>query len=158
MKRLALLLLVSACGGEPVDVCAEMSPGPVRAAEIGTYDDNGNFVAYVDGDEASLILGLQGGYMVTPVIRIPAEADDEPRPCFNVVVENELDPPGSAPDLEFATISVAEDGMYELNGILNFLGNLRRDLLGRTLTMNIEVLANGFTVEETIQVVLAPDA
>lgn len=155
MKRLAILLLV-ACGPGPVDVCEDLSPGAARAAEIGTYED-GEFVAYVDGGETPLVFGFQGGYMVTPVIRIPAEADDDPAPCFNIRIENELDPAGSSIDLEFSMLASAEDGMYNLEGITNFLGNVRRDLVGRTLTMDIEVVADGFTVDETIQVVLTPD-
>ena len=118
---------------------------------------NGDFVAYVDGGETPLVFGFQGGYMVTPVIRIPAEPSDIMRPCFNIRVDNELDPAGSAPDLEFSMIANPEDGFYELNGITNFLGNVRSDLVGRTLTMDIDVVANGFSIDETIQLVLTPD-
>ena len=156
MKYLTLLMLV-ACGPGPVDVCEDPSPGPVRAAVVGTQGPNDSFVPYVDGGETPLIFGLQGGYMVTPIIRIPVEAGDDPAPCFTVRVENDLDPPGSAPDLEFSTITRAENGTYEIVGITNFLGNVRRDLVGRTLTMDISVVADGFHVDETIQVVLTPD-
>lgn len=158
MKRfVALVLLLVGCPTEPMDVCENLSPGTARSAEIGSYDGDGNFVAYMDGGETPLIFGFQGGYMVTPVIRVPALAGDTPTPCFNIRIDNELDPAGSAPDLDFSMIGEAEDGMYTLEGISNFLGNVRRDLVGRTLTMDVDIVADGFTVEETIQVVLIPD-
>lgn len=156
MKHLALVFLV-ACGPMPVEVCEGLTGGAARRAEIGTYDENGDFLTYVDGGETPLIFGLQGGYMVTPVVRIPAEASDDATRCFNVRIENELDPPGSAPDLELSLIASAEDGVYTLEGLANFLGNLRRDLIGRSLTMTIEIRGRDVAVDETIQVVLTPD-
>lgn len=156
MKRVWLLVL-AACGPGPVDVCEDLSPGDPRSAEVGTYDEDGEFVAYVNGGETPIVFGFQGGYMVTPIIRVAAEAGDPPMPCFNIRIDNELDPPGSAPDVDFSMVARAEDGVYQLEGITNFLGNLRADLIGRTLTMDIDVVADGFTIEETIQVVLTPN-
>ena len=161
MNRFALFVLVVACGliacgPGPVDICTDPAPGPMRTAVIGTYVDGGDFVPYVNGGETPLVFGFQGGYMVTPAIRIPAEASDGPTPCFTIRVDNELDPPGSAPDLEFSTFTSVDSGMYEIN-ITNFLGNVRRDLIGRTLTMDIRVVADGFAIEDTIQVVLTPE-
>lgn len=80
-------------GGCWVQRCRELSyaDGPSDGPlEVGEMRD-GAFVPYADGGQATLVYGFQGGVMIEPVVRVPADvvgAED----CVQITVRNLPDP------------------------------------------------------------------
>lgn len=120
-----------ACGprpNEPVEAeyCAvgdvPSSPGPVtRALAVG--DGAGaTFTPWVDGSKASLEAGFQGGYMLTPTLRVSASPGDGDSLCLRVRITH-TDPEGILPSL-LADRAFTRDGdahyAQELSDLLAF--------------------------------------
>ncbi|MCB9676397.1 MAG: hypothetical protein H6737_14840 [Alphaproteobacteria bacterium] len=84
MRRICLVLLAACKTPEPTPLPCE-SPADPPSCEIGWYDDQGGYVALVDGQDLPVWFGLQGGMhiemivhdqSVTPVVRVSAIATD----------------------------------------------------------------------------------
>ena len=148
----SLILALSGCSEpppapsdvpEPAERCALAGDGPAepRTVEIGELVD-GAFHPYQDGDALPLVQGLQGGFMITPSVRISAAEDDPARLCVEVALENDiLD--GEAPDLAAGvTISlwVEAEGDHLVSGAIDDLLDLDPEpLVGKTLALTCTV-------------------
>ncbi len=88
-----------ACGpGEPVpeggaEHCGFFTPrdsSEARVTELGVVD-RGEFILLEDGASVPLVAGFQGGYMLTPAVRVEAHDGDPDTMCASVSITNELD-------------------------------------------------------------------
>lgn len=92
-----------------------------RAAEVGVLE-GGAFVPLTDGDAMAVVRGHQGGFMVTPALRVPALPVDADAVCCSVVVTNTV---GTrevqvAPGM-YAEVTFARAGNWLQSGYLSDL-------------------------------------
>lgn len=137
--------------GGPIFTCRGLVPGPSQEAEVGTSNPAGDFVAYES--EALLILGHQGGYMITPIFRIPAPEGAPETTCVHIAIRNSVN---ASSALGYrATLTATLDGDdYLIRRVENLLGYELSTLDEGALTMDITLTANEFSVDETIELVL----
>jgi hypothetical protein len=164
----AAAVLAGCCGSAPdtdegpspgpqAERCAEDigdAPAAIREVTLGSGDP---FVAYADAEAVQLIRGYQGGYMVTPSIRVAASAGDGERACLRVALENAFDDGGDGP----ASPGVLAMLVFERRGdqlcvddLYDLLGLDRSALTGRTLALTVRVTGTDFTATDTARVAL----
>lgn len=128
---------------------------PVRGAAFGTLEPE--FTPYPEGGAAPIVMGLQGGFMVVPTIRIQAEPDDPDELCVTLRLTNTLEEGGvPLPGLERVFTLERVDDAYDTPALENFLSFLRTDLIGHQLTMEVEVSAEDFVAHDTTTFELGP--
>lgn len=146
MMRWCVLVAVVACGptlpGEDLEPeaerCAIDEPidGTPREVVIGSGQGAG-FVPYADGLGVPIVHGPQGGYMITPTLRVPALADTEACAVVHIdhggVAEGFL--PGHKANLLFTQ---SGDHLYTGN-IYDLLAVDAAMLVGTTLTLHVTV-------------------
>ena len=160
MRRLGFLFLLASapgCGPDPHDpvdgpveeqrcIGGTRGDGPrgVRLVEVG--DGAGeSFRVWADGQEVTMVTGPQGGTMVTPTVRVPAEPDDEVAPCWRVHIVNDMPGvddvgPGILADVPFDR--VGDD--LEAATLPDLLGFDPEDYAGRDLVLHVAVVGDDF--------------
>ncbi len=150
-------LLVSglACGDDGGQCMPVQASGqPMRDFEVGEYDGD-TFAPYEDGSTQTFVRGLQGGYMVVPTIRIPAETDAAP--CVTLVIENAIDSAGDAlPSLTRVMTWSRRGDFFETPPLENFLSFEQSTLIDQELRMRVRVISDAFQGERVVRVMLAP--
>lgn len=150
LRAIAALALLAGCSdpaaspppGTAAERCALDDHAAVnRLVAIGSRDDTG-FSAYEDGQELELILGFQGGYMITPAVRVEAAAGDPDRVCVSIRLTHALldgDAPGLSPGLMLqAWLDRTADGF--VSGTIDDLLELDpAPLDGHLLSLGVEV-------------------
>ena len=80
MKSLLLaasLVLVAGCGDDDPGRCMVLTATGVEPERTATFGYAApEFTPYEAGGAYPIIMGMQGGYMVVPIIRVPADAVD----------------------------------------------------------------------------------
>ena len=150
MKRFLLMLALVACGDDSAASCPSDASldGAMRSVEVGSGSGSG-FSSYVDGSDQPIVMGLQGGYMVVPVIRIPVVAMGENPGRVLLSIDNSLDDGLPAPSFA-QRVPLSRNGDYfESPPLENFLGYLRGELIGRRLTMELRVESACFDLTNT---------
>jgi hypothetical protein len=105
------------------DAGAPVDGTPPRTLTIGTGED-ASFMPYATGATAPVILGFQGGAMITPTLRIPALLSDGSE-VF----------PGVTSDFTFTRVGDA----FEAANIFDQLGFSTSDFVGKTLVLDATV-------------------
>lgn len=162
--RVFLILLALWSVGCPTEeVCRFPEPNPdapVRTLEASSPPTNisdplsTGFEAWQDDDLVPIILGFQGGYMVTPVLRFPAEEDSEDTRCVSVVVRNfgeGLDGSG----LNILETATRDGDYFYIDPLDNFLSRNPGVLHERRMRMQVTVRDEDFQseLEVTIEMV-----
>lgn len=97
------------------------------------------------GAEHQLIAGFQGGFMVVPVLLLPAGYEDQ---CLRVSITNSVTGDRSVESQEFsAFLYLGNDGNTRAT-LNNFLANSPVGLYGETLTMRISFPNGEFSSQE----------
>ncbi len=157
----AVMLLLVGCGpesGEPIvaaeaERCVLPTEGamvpPPRAMVLGEGTPEA-FVPYTDGQTVSLRLGFQGGYMLTPRVRVAALKGDGDSACWQVDLNNEMALDWVGPGL-VAQLLFERHGDAFYSGVMNNLINYdKQQLQGQPLTM--DVTTSGIDIDETFSV------
>lgn len=163
MPRLLVSLCAFAfllgCGDDDVSRCMVLTATgtePSREAIFG-YVEPG-FTPYEEGGAYPIIMGMQGGYMTVPMIRIPAEAVDPAEECATLRLRNRLDGEFPLPAFERVFNLQKNGDFYETPLLENFLGFLRGDLIGHELTMTVEITTERFVAAESLSfTMVAPE-
>jgi hypothetical protein len=121
------------------DAGAPVDGTPPRTLTIGTGED-ASFMPYATGATAPVILGFQGGAMITPTLRIPALPSDGASLCLRVELANRLSDgsevfPGVTSDFTFTRVGDA----FEAANIFDQLGFSTSDFVGKTLVLDATV-------------------
>lgn len=143
------------CGASDDIEGVRVGHGAERAAEIGVLD-GGRFVPLANGDALRVVRGHQGGFMVTPALRVVAERGDPEAVCCNVVVTNTVGTrevqvsPGMHADVMFVGA-----GDWLQSGYLNdLLAYSHVGLEGAAMTIEATLEAREFASSVTIDVSL----
>jgi hypothetical protein len=168
LASLLATLLVAACSpepppgdepfiGPPAEICTSAGQGgALRAAELGVLDAEGAFQPLANGDAMPLILGFQGGYMVTPALRFEAFPEDPATLCCRVELANEHASVEVAPGFH-ADLRFDRAGDHLQSGFMNDL--LAFDPMGLPGTaLGISARVRGGNVEASVavEITLAP--
>jgi hypothetical protein len=158
------LLTLSGCPKEPEEPI-RCSPGlamvrdgamPAQRELNAGVGFNARFRPYEDGGPVRLTGGLQGAWMVTPVLQVAAEADAAEDGCFLVTVENHLED-GTPVDEGFVRAYPFRlvDGVYQSREALqNQLGNDELVLFGKTLLLDVLVQAPEFEARRSYRLII----
>ena len=123
--------------------------GPARALALGQGEPDA-FVSYQAGQPVQMVLGWQGGYMITPRVRVEAFEGDPEDACWLVRLTNDMADvevlPGAAVQLRFQRHG---DAFYS-DAINNLLAYERDVLDGQSLAMDLT--ARGIGVDESISI------
>jgi len=151
-----VLLAVAACSPPPPDDSpfGEVDTGdaarcvyedentdqaPVRQVSIG-HGEAEQFAAYQDGELIELILGFQGGYMLTPVVRVEAFASDPAQVCWMTHISNDMDIEGElAPGVKTPLQMTKYGDAFYSGAVFNLLGFDHSAMTGNTLTLGCKV-------------------
>lgn len=161
----ALLVAASACGPTPEPApapglppfsepprCASdagASAGATRKILVGS-GDGADFVAYVEGQDVSLVLGYQGGYMITPTVRIPIVSGDGVEACWQARLENALVEGGDVvPGLLSHVFFERSGDALEAGPFNDLLGGAPGPLQNKTLVLTVTVTGLTFEATET---------
>jgi hypothetical protein len=123
------------------------------ALEIGNGGPN-DFEPILDGDDEELVVGSQGGYMVTPVFRIDASllGSDGVCPMLDVTHAIETREPAA---FSFRMRDQPAGDMYWFVGNLPlFLATDDADLLGKTCTLSATFRDDGRTASASVTTTL----
>lgn len=125
---------------------------PLSAREVLLGKGSGAaFQAYAEGEEAELIAGFQGGYMITPTVRVEAAGDMRAEACFrvwlqNTIVEGAEVGPGT---LSYVVFTRSGD-FFDVESLFDLLGFEADALSGKTLLLKAKVSGVGFTGEREV--------
>lgn len=132
------------------------APGGIasRAITVGA-GDGATFTPWVDGATTPVVMGFQGGAMITPTIRLPALPSDGASLCLRVELRNTLSDasdvfPGVVADITF--VRVGE--VFEAANLFDQLGFDAGSLRGKTLMLVVEVTGMTFAGTTAISVLL----
>ncbi|NUQ79673.1 MAG: hypothetical protein HUU21_39710 [Polyangiaceae bacterium] len=115
-----------------------------REVALGVWEA-GSFRAFQNGEEAELIAGFQGGYMITPAVRVEAAGDSSAEACFRVRLENALMEGGEVGPGTLSQVVFARSGdFYYVESLYNLLGYDSGPLQGKTLLLSATVSGVGF--------------
>lgn len=134
--------------GEPVD---GMTP---RTLTLGAGAES-MFTPWSDGSSATVLMGFQGGAMITPTLRVPALATEGETICLRVALTNTLSG-GSTAFPEFTTeITFQRVGdVFEAANLYDQLGFDASALRGQTLVLVVEVTGVTFAARSTVSLLL----
>jgi hypothetical protein len=126
------------------DAGAPVDGTPPRTLTIGAGEDLA-FMPYTPGATAPVIMGFQGGAMITPTLRIPALPGDGASLCLRVELANRLSDggevfPGVMTDFTFTRVGDA----FEAANIFDQLGFSTSDFVGKTLILDANVIGVTF--------------
>ena len=160
-----------ACGPSPSsaldppsegDVCvpeATAALGPEAPLTVG-QGSGSSFVALEDGDVATFVLGFQGGYMITPVLRLPL-VGEQPSLCLEVVIAHQIvDGPTddvSAGLFQYARFERGVDG-FESAPVSDLLAYDPGLLEGRSLSLDVTVRGSEVTGSRSVVLLLTSAA
>ncbi len=121
-----------------------------REVMLGT-GSGATFRAYEKSEETELIAGFQGGYMITPTVRVEAAGDSRTEACFrvwlqNTIVEGAEVGPGT---LSYVVFKRSGDFFY-VETLFDLLGYEADPLRGKTLLLSAEVSGVGFEGERDV--------
>lgn len=163
---LALACALAGCSpepgasGEPLvepQRCSTMqgaTPRAIRAVAIGLGEPDG-FIPLEDGDEVALVLGTQGGYMITPTIRVAADDGDGDALCLMASLDNAMAAPSDIGPGVQAYLSFEMHGAYcYAANIFDLLAFDAAPLVGRALTLHALVRGDGFEGSDEVSVML----
>lgn len=167
---LALTLVIGLCAASgcgpsdpPLPPEPEYCTAPTtRDLDAGTFDgtpprtitvgggDGASFVAWSDGAVAMVIMGFQGGAMITPTIRVTARPADGATMCLHVALHNTLSDasevfPGAEADLTFVRVG----DVFEAANFYDQLGYDAALFRGKTLMLVVDVTGTTFTATST---------
>lgn len=137
---------------DPFDGVGVDGASGVTPVTLGT-SDGANFEPYVDGASIPLVLGLQGGYMITPTLRIETLPDDPESFCLAVSVTHAMAgaeiSPGFQGTFQFTRRG---DAAYttEVFDLLSYNDAIR----GQSLSLTLAVDENGTWVTDSKTIVL----
>jgi hypothetical protein len=125
-----------------------------RALTLGSGAEE-SFAPWSDGSSATVLMGFQGGAMITPTLRVPALATEGETICLRVALTNTLSG-GSTPFPELTTeITFQRVGdVFEAANLYDQLGFDASALRGQTLVLVVEVIGVTFTATSTVSLVL----
>ena len=141
-------------GLTPRDVDAGVDGAMPRAISLGA-GEGASFVEWNDGATATVIMGFQGGAMITPTLRVPALPTEGETICLHVELHNTLSdgsttPPGLVTDITFTRVG----DVFEAANLFNQIGESADSLRGKTLTFVVEVRGVTFTASKTMSLLL----
>lgn len=115
-----------------------------RTLTIGAGEDAA-FTPYEAGATAPVIMGFQGGAMITPTLRVPALPGDGATLCLRVELLNRLSDggevlPGVMTDFTFTRVG----DTFEAANIYDQLGFSASAFVGKTLIVNANVIGVTF--------------
>ena len=111
------------------------------------------FRVFQEGEETELIEGLQGGYMITPTVRVEAAGDSRDEACFRVQLENTLMEGGDiGPGMISQVVFTRSGEFFYVESIYDLLGYDEGELEGKTLLLSATV--SGVDFEGTQAVTL----
>lgn len=166
----ALLAVIVGCGGfgcadddaPPTGACQvamTRAPRSTRELTIGASQTNPPseaFAAWEEGSSQQLIFGFQGGYMLVPQLRVPAEADDPPTElCARVDLRNKSEIPVESGFDRLQLFERDGDHWYSPE-LFNLLGSDLEPLIDRRVRIEVDVSAPELEASAAIEVVLSP--
>ncbi len=115
----------------------------------------GMFTPWSDGSSATVLMGFQGGAMITPTLRVSALATEGESICLRVALTNMLSG-GSTPFGDLTTeITFQRVGdVFEAANLYDQLGFDAGALRGQTLLLAVNVTGVTFTATSTVSLVL----
>lgn len=127
-------------------VAEEGSAGAVEARAVALgVGGSAAFRAFQDGEETELISGFQGGYMITPAVRVEAAGDSRAEACFRVRLENALMEGGEVGPGTLSQVIFARSGaFFYVESLYDLLGYDSGPLEGKTLLLSATVSGVGF--------------
>ena len=163
------VILLSGCGPEEaseIDAvaahrCTALDATPAETpaeAELGVLSGE-RFVPLADGDSVVLYRGHQGGFMITPAVRIPAGGVAGDSICTTVHLINRAvdEDVAVTPGLRIQ-VRLARKGMHFESGYFdNLLAYEEEGLLGRELDVRAIVDPEGMNARVDRRVVLVPE-
>jgi hypothetical protein len=127
-------------------VADEGSSGVVEAREVALgLGGSAAFRAFQDGEEAEIVSGFQGGYMITPTIRVEAIGDSRGEACLQLRLENALMEGGEVGPGTLSQVLFSRSGdFFYVDSIYDLLGWDLDPLEGKTLLLSATVSDVGF--------------
>jgi hypothetical protein len=125
-----------------------------RAITLGA-GDGASFAPWSDGATATVIMGFQGGAMITPTIRVPALPTEGETVCLRVALRNTLSDasevfPGVVADITFVRVG----DVFEAANLFDQLGFDAAALRGKTLMLVVDVTGVTFAGTASLSLVL----
>jgi hypothetical protein len=167
----ALLIAASACGPErePDELPAFSEPercagesgadgaSAPRSVTLGAAEGD-DFIPYADGQTATVVLGYQGGYMITPSLEVPAGPADGAEACWRVHLQNALEDGGAAvPGLLSHVVFGRSGELFRAGPFNDLLGNDASKLADHTLVLTVTVTGSDFEGTQTLHLQLRQD-
>jgi len=168
---LLLVTLLAACGPNDPELPKEpayCTPPPMdffdagapvdgatpRTLTIGAGEDAA-FTPWAAGASVPVIMGFQGGAMITPTLRIPALPSDGATLCLRVELRNRLSDgsdvfPGVMTDFTFTRVG----DVFEAANIFDQLGFSASDFAGKTLVLDADVIGVTFRANASLTLTL----
>jgi hypothetical protein len=141
--------------GEPARCVAEVSGEGTeepRALAVGTGSAP-SFHAYEEGEVVDLIKGYQGGYMITPSMRVDAAGDMRDEACFQVRIENALEEGGDVvPGLKSYVLFERSGEAFYIESLYDLLAMDAEILREKTLLLKATVRGDGFLGESEARI------
>jgi hypothetical protein len=135
---------------EPARCVADVSDEgaqEARAIAVGSGSE-ASFHAYEEDEVVDLIKGYQGGYMITPSVRVDAAGDTRGEACFQVRIENALEGGGDVvPGLKSYVLFERSGGAFYIESLYDLLGMDAELLRDKTLLLKATVRGDGFVGE-----------
>jgi hypothetical protein len=142
-----------AAAGNECDQAVSRETPVEGALEIGNGGPN-DFEPIVDGDDEELVVGSQGGYMVTPVFRIDASLMQSDGVCVMLDVTHAVEAHEPA-QFSFRVRDQPAGEMYWFVGNLPlFLATDDADLLGKACTLSATLRDDGRTASASVTTTL----
>jgi hypothetical protein len=115
-----------------------------REVELGLGGVNA-FRAFQDGEETEIVRGFQGGYMITPTVRVEAAGDTREEACFRVHFANVLVEGGEVGPGTLSQVMFTQSGeFFYVDALFDLLGYDLGDLEEKTLLLSATVSGVGF--------------
>ena len=130
----------------PEDDSGEASVRELALGE-GSGDD---FAAYTDGAELPMVLGWQGGYMITPRVRIEAREGDPDNACYKVRLANQVEQGWVGPGMVTHLMFARQGDAFYSDPVNDLLTYQVEELSGQEL--RLDVSAEGIDVDEEMSV------
>jgi len=113
------------------------------------------FAPWGDGVTVPVVMGFQGGAMITPTVRVPALPSEADTVCLRVELRNTLSDasevlPGVVADIIF----VRAGDSFEAANLFDLLGYDAGTMRGKTLVLAVDVIGATFTATTAVDVVL----
>jgi len=125
-----------------------------RAITVGA-GEGASFAPWSDGATATVIMGFQGGAMITPTIRVTALATEGESVCLRVALRNTLSDasevfPGVVADITFVRVG----DLFEAANLFDQLGFDAAALRGKTLMLVVDVTGVTFNGSASVSLLL----